>query len=61
MAQSDGHRIDDQEVVGLILTRSMQIHHEIFSTVILSLPLIQESCSAVSFWRKNVHKYWLAT
>ena len=29
----------------------VEIDHEIFSTVIISLPLIQE----VSFWRKNVH------
>ena len=33
----------------------MEIDHEIFSTVILSLPLIQEGQSVVSFWRKNVH------
>ena len=34
----------------------VEIDHEIFSTVILSLPLIQEGqLSVVSFWRKNVH------
>ena len=32
----------------------VEIDHEIFSTVILSLPLIQEG-AVVSFWRKNVH------
>ena len=32
----------------------VEIDHEIFSTVILSLPLIQEG-QFVSFWRKNVH------
>ena len=34
-----------------------EIDHEIFSTVILSLPLIQEGqlSVVVSFWRKNVH------
>ena len=36
----------------------MDFDHEIFSTVILSLPLIQEG-AVVKFWRKNVHKYWL--
>ena len=33
----------------------VQIDHEIFSTVILSLPLIQEGQLSVSAWRKNVH------
>ena len=32
----------------------VEIDHEIFSTVILSLPLIQER-AVVSFWQKNVH------
>ena len=32
----------------------VEIDHEIFSTAILSLPLIQEG-QFVSFWRKNVH------
>ena len=31
----------------------VEIDHEIFSTVILSLPLIQ--VGQFSFWRKNVH------
>ena len=33
----------------------VDIDNEIFATVILSLPLIQEG--EISFWRKNVHKY----
>ena len=33
----------------------VKIDHEIFSTVILSLLLIQEGQLSVSFWRKNVH------
>ena len=32
----------------------VEIDHEIFSTVSLSLPLIQQ-LAVVSFWRKNVH------
>ena len=32
----------------------MEIDHGIISTVILSLPLIQEG-QVVSFWQKNVH------
>ena len=36
----------------------MEIDHEMFSTDILSLPLIQEG---QLFWRKNVHRYWLIT
>ena len=32
----------------------VEIDHEMFSTVILSLPLIQEGHLS-SFWRKNVH------
>ena len=33
----------------------VEIDHEIFSTVILSLPLIQEGQLVVSFWRMAVH------
>ena len=33
----------------------LEIDHEIFSTLILSFPLIQERL----IWRENVHKYWL--
>ena len=32
----------------------VEIDHELFSTVILSLPLIQKR-AVVSSWRKNVH------
>ena len=47
----------DQEVAGLIPVGSgnillVEIDHEIFSMVILSLLLIQEF---VSFWQKNVN------
>ena len=49
MAQLDMHPTDDQEVVGLIPTGlaslSWRFDHEIFSTVILSLLLIQEKLS----------------
>ena len=37
----------------------VEIDHEIFSMVILSLS--SDSRRAVfSFWQKNVHKYWLS-
>ena len=39
---------------------SFEIDHEIFSTVILSFPLIQEGQLSV-FGEKNVHEYWLTT
>ena len=42
----------DHHQVGNIL--SWRFDHEIFSTVILSLPLIQEGQLSV-FWQKNVH------
>ena len=48
MAQSDVHLTDDQEVAGLISAGSGNIDHEIFKTVILSLPLIQEEQFSVS-------------
>ena len=38
----------------------VEIDNVVFSTVILSLLLIQgEGGAVVSFWRNNVHKYWL--
>ena len=43
MAQLDARRTGDQEVAGF-----MESDHEIFSTVILSLPLIQEGHLSVS-------------
>ena len=36
----------------------VEIDHEIFSTVILSMPFADSRRAVVSFWRKNVHKYW---
>ena len=55
VAQSDACSMGDQEVVGLIRTRSddilsWRLDHEIFSTVILSFLLIQvHSCFSPSF------------
>ena len=37
---------------------SVEIGHEIFSMVILSVPLIEEGQLSVS-GKRNVHKYWL--
>ena len=52
MAQLDARPTGDQEVAGSNLARSatvfVEIDHEIFSTVILSLPLIQERQLSVS-------------
>ena len=52
VAQSDARRTCDQEVAGSTPAGSahsfMKINHEIFSTVILSLPLIQEGQLSVS-------------
>ena len=42
MAQSDARPTADQEVAGSTPTESGNIDHEIFYTVILSLPLFQE-------------------
>ena len=61
MARSNAPQTGDQEIVGLIPAGSgfslEEIDHEIFSMVILSLQLLQEV--HVSFWQKNVHKFWL--
>ena len=52
MAQLDARPTGDQEVVGSIPAESatffVEIDHEIFSTVIISLPLIQEWHVSVS-------------
>ena len=53
MAQLDAHSTGDQEVFGFDPPPNRQysfveIDHEIFSTVILSLPLIQEGQLSVS-------------
>ena len=53
MAQLDARPTEDQEVTGSTHAKAVEIDHEIFSTVILSLPLIQEA--VISFWQKNVH------
>ena len=55
MAQFDACPTEDQ-VAGStpaeLATFFVEIDHKLFSTGILSLPLIQE---VVSFWRKNVY------
>ena len=54
MAQSDARPTRDQEVAGSIppgpapFFLGLEINHEIFSTAILSLPLIQERQLSVS-------------
>ena len=48
VAQSDARPTIDQEVAGSIPAGSGKIDHETFSTVILSLPLIQEEQLSVS-------------
>ena len=50
VAQLDARPTGDQEVVGS--TPAMEIDHEIFSTVILSLPQIQEGQLSVSGEKK---------
>ena len=66
MAQLDARSTGDQEVAGSSSPGRqhsfMEIDHEIFSTVILSLPLIQEGQLSVSgkrmytiLWQKNMH------
>ena len=57
----------EMDIINLSVHSFVDIDHEIFSMVILSLLLIQEgqlSVSAiVSFWQKNVHNtdYWVTT
>ena len=54
---SGGHGLDP----GQIQQHSfVEIDHEIFSTVILSFPLIRKGQVSV-FWQKNVHMYWLTS
>ena len=52
----------DLNVEGSTLARSATFfcgnNYEMFSTVILSL-FPDSRRAVVSFWRKNVHKYWL--
>ena len=52
VALSDPHPPDMWMVTGSILT-FVEFGHEIISTAILSLPLIQEG-QFESYWRKNV-------
>ena len=64
VAQLDTHPSDNQ-VKGSIPTGSgkilfLEINYEIVSTVI-SLPSTDSRRAVVSFWRKNVYKYWLTT
>ena len=65
VAKSDACSTGDQEGACLIPASSgnslfMEIYHEIFSKVIL-FPSTDSRRVVVSFWRKNVHKYWLTT
>ena len=57
MAQLDARLTDDQEVAGSIPAirqhSSVEIDHEIFSTVVLSLPLIQEGQLSCQFLAKQ--------
>ena len=52
LAQLDAHLTGDQEIAGSTPTMSVnffvEIDHELFSTVILCLPLIQEGQLSVS-------------
>ena len=64
MAQLDARPTGDKEVAGLTPAEIgniffVEIDHEIFSTVILSLPLIQEVQLSVS--GKECAQYWLTT
>ena len=58
MVQLDAHPTGDQEVVDSTPPGRqhsvVEMDHEIFSTVILSLSLIQEEQLYISFWRKNM-------
>ena len=63
VAQSNAHPTGDQEVPGLAPHRVRQhfiveIDHEIFIYG-HSLPSTDSRRAVVSFWGKNVHKYWL--
>ena len=64
MVQLDARRTGDQEVAGSTPPLGRQysfneIDHEIISTVILSLPLIQEGQLSVS--GKECAQYWSTT
>ena len=57
MAQLDAHPIGVQEVAGSVPPDRqhsfVEIDHEIFSKVILSLPDLRRA--VVIFWQKNMH------
>ena len=57
MAQLDAHPTGDQEVAGSVPPDRqhsfVEIDHEIFFRVILSLPELRRA--VVIFWRKNMH------
>ena len=58
----DAQPIDDQEVAGSIPVGSGNILWEDWSWNIFysqSLPSADSRTVVVSFWGKNVHKYWL--
>ena len=62
VALSDAHPTDDQEVAGLIPAGSS----DILSWRLIMKYFLQHSppsagsrTASVSFWQKNVHKYWL--
>ena len=55
VAQLDARPTENQEVAGSTPAEVSKIDHEIFSTVILSLPLIQEG----QFLAKKCLQYWL--
>ena len=58
VAQSDMRSTDDQEGVGSIPGNILSIYHEMFSVFLLS-PTADSRRAFGSFWRKNVHRYWL--
>ena len=56
MAKLDARQTGDKEVRGSTPAGLAAFFHEIFSNIILSIPLIQGHTRAVvSFRRKNVH------
>ena len=61
-AQLDAHSTGDQEVMSSRLRSGniliVEIDHEIFSTIILSLPLIQEGKLSVTC-KRMCTEYWL--
>ena len=61
MAQSDARSTGDQEVAGSIRVRKhsfVEIDHEYFLRIFSASADLRRA--VVSFWQKNVHKYWLS-